>query len=196
MKLMPLAAALLGALPVHAAEVTWRADDLRRLEQLDAASGQALREAFAKGAPADVADLVEALRGPADNSGAEALAGDWTCRTFKLGGDLGLVAYPPFKCRGTPAEDGVMFEKLTGSQRVRGLVQRGPDGALLLAGVGYIAGDTPPEYGALPAEIDPAASPQILAAPGVVEVTGGGSARILFPLPMVESTLDILQLSR
>ena len=44
--------------------------------------------------------------------------------------------------------------------------------------------------------IDPAASPQVTAAPGVVEMTGPDRGRILFPYPMLESTLDVLVLSR
>ena len=67
---------------------------------------------------------------------------------------------------------------------------------LVLLGVGYVAGHTPPNYADLPAEIDPAATPQITAAPGVIEMTGPDHGRILFPYPMLESVMDVLVLSR
>lgn len=192
-----LAALVLTALPAHAAEAPLRDDDVRRLEQIDEAAGLALRAAFAKGKPDDLAAMTKALRGEAQNAVPNQLVGDWSCRTYKLGGELGLVSYPPFKCRVTGAENGaVLFEKLTGSQRVRGLVRLEESGAMVLAGVAYIAGDTPPDYGALPEAVDVSATPQILPAIGRIEMTGPNTARILFPFPFVESTLDILQLSR
>lgn len=194
-----LAALLLLAWPAAAGTLQdgtpVRADDLRRLDQIDAAAGAALRQALAGGEAGDVATLVQAVRGQPQSVPPEALAGDWTCRTIKAGGISPLVVYDPFRCRVTVQGGEVGFEKLTGSQRVRGRIHRQDDGLVLL-GVGYIAGDTPPDYGALPAEIDPAATPQITAAPGVVEMTGPDRGRILFPYPMLESVMDVLVLSR
>lgn len=192
-----LAALILTTLPAQAAEAPLRAEDVRRLEDIDVAAGRALLKAFAKGEPDDLATLATALHGEAQNAVPSQLVGDWSCRTYKLGGDLGLVIYPPFKCRITAAENGsVLLEKLTGSQRVRGLVRLEESGAMVLAGVAYIAGDTPPDYGALPEAVDVSATPQILPAIGRIEMTGPNTARILFPFPFIESTLDILQLSR
>lgn len=187
-----LIAALLAA---PATADTLRPDDAARLDRLDSAVGSGLRQALAGGEPGDFPALTTALRGTPQPAQPEALLGDWSCRTIKLGGPAPLVAYSPFRCRVTQVEGGVLLEKLTGSQRVRGRITADGD-RLVLAGVAYIAGDTPPEYGALPATVDPQATPQILPAPGLVEVTGKDRARILFPFPMVESTLDILELTR
>ena len=66
----------------------------------------------------------------------------------------------------------------------------------MLLGVGYIAGDTPPAYADLPSTIDTSATPQITAAPGVIEMTAPDRGRILFPWPMLESLMDVLVLSR
>jgi len=191
-----LAGALLLALALPvAAEAPLRPGDRARIEGLDTAAGAALRQALSQGAPQDVAILVEALSGEPRETAPEALLGDWTCRTIKAGGVTPLVVYSPFRCRAQAAGDGVNFEKLTGSQRIRGAIVA-EEGQLLLLGVGFVAGDTPPDYGALPAEVDPSAMPQRVPAPGVVEMTGEGGGRILFPQPMLESVLDILVLTR
>lgn len=172
-----------------------RAGDRDRLDRLDAAYGAALRQALAGGAPEDVATLVRALGGQPQPVAAEALLGDWTCRTIKAGGIAPLVVYDAFRCRVTGDGGALRFEKLSGSQRVAGSIHRAGDGLVLL-GVGYIAGDTPPAYADLPAEIDTSATPQITAAPGVIEMTGPAAGRILFPYPMLESVMDVLVLSR
>lgn len=172
-----------------------RADDRRRLDQIDAAYGAALRQALAGGEAGDVATLIEALRGQPQPVAPELLAGDWTCRTIKAGGISPLVVYDAFRCRVTVEGGEVRFDKLGGSQRVRGRLHREGE-SLVLLGVGYIAGDTPPAYADLPAQLDSSASPQITAAPGLVEMTGPDSGRILFPFPMLESVMDVLVLSR
>lgn len=172
-----------------------RPDDARRLERLDEAYGRALREALEGGERDDVAVLVAALSGRPRESAPEALAGDWSCRVVKVGGITPLTVYDPFRCQVSVAGGRVLLDKVTGSQRLRGTIHR--DGErLVLLGAGYIAGDPAPDYAALPEVIDPAASPQVTAAPGIVEMTGPNRGRILFPYPMLESTLDVLVLSR
>ena len=172
-----------------------RSEDRHRLDQLDAAYGAAMRQALAGGAAADVGKLVHALRGAAQSVSPEALAGDWSCRVIKAGGVTPLVVYDAFRCRITVTDGGVRFDKLGGSQRVRGAIYQ-DDKQLVLLGVGYIAGDTPPAYGDLPPEIDTATTPQITAAPGVIEMTSADAGRIIFPYPMLESVMDVLVLSR
>lgn len=194
---MRLAAVLLLvclALPA-AAEAPLRPDDRARIDALDVAAGAALRQALAGGDPADVAVLADALRGAPVPVDAADLAGDWTCRTIKAGGIMPLAVYSPFRCRVTVAGKAVTFEKLTGSQRVKGAIVA-EERRLLLLGAGFIAGDTPPDYAALPAEADPSASPQRVPAPGVIEMTSPRQGRILFPRPLLESVMDILVLSR
>lgn len=194
-------AALLLALPGTAQAdaladgMSVRAGDRERLDSLDAAYGAALRQALANGDATDIETLVRALEGQPRPVAAEALAGDWSCRTIKAGGITPLVVYDAFRCRISVEGDEVRFEKLTGSQRVAGGIHRDGD-RLVLLGVGYIAGDTPPDYVDLPDRIDTSASPQITAAPGVVEMTGPDAGRILFPYPMLESVMDVLVLGR
>lgn len=171
-----------------------REDDIARLAAIDAAAGGALRGAFAHGASADAAALAAALAG-APLSADEArrlLPGDWSCQMMKLGGGLPIVVYQPFRCRADPAGG---FEKLTGSQRSLGTVHLDGDDLVYLA-TGFVAGETPPPYHALPEEVDIAASPQFVPEVGVVEIVSAGKGRIILPKPYLESDLNILVLRR
>lgn len=171
-----------------------RADDYRRLVDIDRSAGLALRQALAGGAAADVQALTAAMAGTAlsPEDGAEHLQGDWSCQMMKLGKIGPLVVYPPFSCR--IGADGA-FEKLTGSQRTAGTILRW-EGQLIYLGAAYIAGDTPPAYADLPDQVDIQATPQIVPDAGIVEVTGPDRARILFPQPWLESDMNLLSLTR
>ncbi len=171
-----------------------RDDDRVRLDLLDAVAGRTLRGAFAHGAPDDIAVLTQGLTGSplqADQAAA-ALPGNWSCRMLKLGGGLPLVVYQPFRCR-IDADGG--FEKLTGSQRMLGTIGD-VDGVQAYLGTGHIAGDTARSYTDLPETIDLAATPQRVPEVGVVEVVSPTRARIVMPLPMLESDLNVLLLMR
>ena len=170
-----------------------RIEDEARLSVLDESLGHALRQAFAGGDKAGLAVVTEALNGqplPPDQA-LSALEGEWNCRTIKLGGNLPLVVYEPFRCHA----DGTAFEKLTGSQRTKGSVYE-YNGALIYLGTGYVSGDNPPDYTGLPPETDPQASPQRLPQAGLVEMTSDQSGRIILPRPYVESETDLLVLTR
>lgn len=171
-----------------------RADDARRLQELDKSAGAALRQAFADGTPEDLAELTEALAGTplAAEDALVALPGEWSCNTLKLGGNLPLVAYPEFRC--IVSEDGE-FEKLTGSQRTRGTLHL-DDEKLVYLGTGFVSDDTPVPYVDLPEQIDTQATPQLMPEIGVVEMTSPERARILFPDPYLESRMNLLVLHR
>ena len=190
--------AMLAATPAAAfgpdLATTIRDDDRVRLDQFDAVTGRTLRGAFAQGTADDLSVLTQGLAGnslPADQTAA-VLPGDWSCRMLKLGGGLPLVVYQPFRCR-IGADGG--FEKLTGSQRMLGTIGT-VDGAPVYLGTGFISGDTPPPYTDLPTPTDPAATPQRVPEVGMMEVVSPTRARILMPLPMLESDLNILLLTR
>ncbi|WP_265499639.1 DUF4893 domain-containing protein [Paracoccus beibuensis] len=171
-----------------------RDDDRVRLEQLDEVSGRTLRGAAALADPADVDVLVQGLRGTPLPLGeaASILPGNWSCRMLKLGRNLPLVIYQPFRCR--IGADG-SFEKLTGSQRMTGTIGV-IKGREVYLGTGYVAGQEPLPYAQLPDEIDPTAIPQLVPEVGAVEVVSPARARILLPLPVLESEMNLLLLSR
>lgn len=193
--LLPVAASAEGDADALADGAAIRAEDARRLDQIDMAYGAALRQALGGGSAADVAVLIRALAGQPRAMAPEALAGEWSCRVIKAGGIAPLLVYDAFRCRIDASDGEVRFAKLGGSQRVAGSIHQDGDRQVLL-GVGHIAGDTPPPYAALPAQIDTAAVPQIIAAPGIVEMIGNDAGRILFPYPMAESLMDVLVLNR
>ncbi|MDO5622961.1 MAG: DUF4893 domain-containing protein [Paracoccus sp. (in: a-proteobacteria)] len=170
-----------------------RAEDAARLNDLDAVTGQALRQAMAQAAPADLAVLTQAMHGHPlpPQEALTALQGEWACQTIKVGGNLPLVVYPPFRCYAGP--DG-SFEKLTGSQRTTGQTTIF-SGLPLYIGTAYVQETTPPRYADFGE--DPPPEPGVTAPDvGIIEMTGPDSGRILFPRPYVESDLNILLLTR
>ena len=201
---MPLGTAALAVVMVASASLAWaqaevpiRSEDQDRLNGLDRAAGQALRQLLAEGDAAQIALATEALRGkpiPTGEVGTDSLAGEWSCRMTKIGGNLPAVGYPPFRCRFWTEEGRVMFEKLTGSQRTRGFL-RGEHGTIVYLGSTFVEGEQPKPYADFPESVD-LQSTETLPDAGIFEATGPNSARILFPLPYRESVLNVLTLSR
>lgn len=175
-----------------------RADDQARLDALDLSIGEAMRQVLAEGSDDQVALAVRALRGTGGTASNEAdpaaLAGDWDCRMTKIGGNLPAVSYPPFRCRIGAAGGVLQFEKLTGSQRTRGVIQRDGDRWIYL-GSTFVVGEQPRDYADFPAEVSTEGT-ETLPDVGVFEVTGPAAARITFPQPYRESILNVLTLTR
>ncbi len=188
--------ALCGALLLGApaqAQSDLRAEDATRLQGFTQAAGDALLQALASGAPDDVAALSKALSGAPQIAFDASLAGDWKCRTMKLGGLSALVVYTNFACRFTASDTGFTFEKLTGSQRTRGTITL-REGRAIYVGVGFVAGQNPPAYADLPADFQSEGTIQTDIA--VFERISPTRARLMFPSPAVESDFDILELTR
>jgi hypothetical protein len=161
--------------------------DKQRLASLDATVTSALAEARAGGSQEDVAILDAALAGTAlplaegyDPTGA------WKCRTIKAGGSLPLTVYPWFACRVSEDGAGWQLEKLTGSQRTRGMFYTLSATRLAYLGAGYVVGEKPRAYGQDPKENQVA----------IVERRAGNKLVFLFPAPQYESKLDILVMER
>lgn len=190
MKALALALALLAA---PAAAQALRPSDQARLDDFDATVAFALLGAFAEGPPGDVAVLASALRGQPTVADP---AGDWSCRTLKLGGLLPLTAYPAFRCRVTEVSPGTWhLEKLTGSQRLDGTI-RAEEGRNLYTGVGFVDGGPAGTYADMP-EADEAVEPgQTFPQVGLFEIAAPDQARLFLPRPFFESALDILWLYR
>lgn len=175
------------------AQSTLRPGDAARLDGYAASAGNAFLRALASGAPGDVNALTQALSGTPQIAFDESLNGDWTCRTMKLGGLSPLVVYSPFKCRFGIENDGFTFEKLTGSQRTKGKVTL-RDGRAVYVGVGFVAGQTPPDYADLPPDFTSDGTVQTDVA--ILERIRPTRARLMFPAPANESDFDILELTR
>jgi len=181
-------------LPLSAfAETTLRPAERARLDNFDAAFGDAMIQALAGGAAEDVAALTRAMSGQPQIAFAATLPGDWSCRTIKLGGVSPLVVYSPFKCRLTATDRGFAFEKLTGSQLTRGEITL-RDGRAIYTGMGFVRGENPPEYADLPEDFS--SNGRVQSDVAVFQRISPNRARLLFPAPAVESDFDILELTR
>ncbi len=125
---------------------------------------------------------------------ADSLPGEWQCAMVKMGGELPLVAYPPFRCRIESRDGALHFDKLTGSQRTSGTIRQIGDRWIYL-GSAVVGGQQPRAYGDFQAQIDTGAT-ETLPDVGVLEVLGQDRARLVMPLPYRESVLNVLVLTR
>lgn len=187
-----LAVLSLYALPLSAQEL--RPVDRPRIEMFDALLGRALAQAFAGASAEEAGVLAEALRGA---PGAVDPEGEWSCLTIKLGGLLPVTVYPPFRCRITGAGEAAWrIEKLTGSQRLEGVIRLEEGGAVYL-GTGFVEGGPAQPYEAFPPDEQIAVEPgQTYPQVGLFEQAGEGQARLWLPQPMFESDFDLLWLTR
>ncbi|MCB5199497.1 DUF4893 domain-containing protein [Loktanella sp. TSTF-M6] len=180
------------ASPLAAQDMLRPADQVR-LDALDAAAGSALLTALAGGGRGDVDLLQEVMEGAPLAPIQTTLPGDWQCRTLKLGGEAALVVYAAFDCTITTDGDGFILTKTTGSQRLTGRITLAPEGMVLTA-TGHVAEVEPIAYADLADdfETDGTLWPIV----GRVEQPAPDRARILMPLPALESEFDVLSLRR
>jgi hypothetical protein len=116
-------------------------------------------------------------------------AGDYKCRTFKLGakrpGLRDFTAFPWFGCRVGRAGDVPALVKLDGSQRPMGRLYAETDARVIFLGTLELGDENVPlEYG-LDAQRDMA---------GYVERIGTTRWRLVLPWPSFESQLDVIEL--
>lgn len=162
------------------------AADAARIDQRDAAFAQALAEVkgsqyageLAKNGP--LYDPARRLDDPLPPEGR------YLCATHKLGGQfLPFIAYPDFVCTVHGSGAVRQFVKLTGSQRPVGYIHAdGKNSGVFLGSL--MLGD---DEGLVPYGQD---KERDLA--GTVERIGEDHWRIVFPRPVYESTLDIIDL--
>ena len=166
--------------------------DIDRLERLPEARAQALDEL--QEAPVnDRAAVEDVLRPEPRAITARDLDGDWRCRIMKVGGMAPARVYPWFSCRVSQRDDGLYFEKRTGSERLGGYIEEGPNGLVLLAARG--TAERPAVYsGGREGGAGARASSNDQV--GLISSLGVDWARIELPYPLIESTFDIIELRR
>jgi hypothetical protein len=180
---------------VSAAQAGWEdrvsSYDAGRLAKLDAARAKALSEAESGRDIRLIRGLIDAEARPASLA---SLAGDWQCRTIKVGGMSPDVVYSWFRCRIGGRDGRLTFDKVSGTQRVSGrLYPRHSGGFVILAGLST-KGEPRHGYSGNGPAAGAATTPDD--AVGLLEAIGPRSARIEFPYPVQESTLDIIELRR
>lgn len=143
-------------------------------------------------APADTTTLRTILDAPDGTVAIDRLAGNWRCRTIKVGEIL--VVYSWFRCRITATAEGLRLEKISGSQRLSGILY--PDGPtrLILLGAGTVNDEPPVPYSALAAKGDPADPDADVV--GVLTQPAPDRLRIVIPFPRYESIYDVMELKR
>ena len=172
----------------------WRtiitAPDRDRYDRLDAAWSLALQQAGRQRGSGDLASTGELIDPDAGRPSVIPPAGDYRCRTVKLGSQggedsLGYVVYSWFACRIEQTAGGLKFTKLTGSQRPSGLLFPENDRRMVLLGSLALA-DEPPanSYGQRPDR-------DLVA---VLERIGERRWRLVLPWPQNESNLDLIEL--
>jgi hypothetical protein len=178
-----------------AAQAGWQDDatpfDANRLAKIDEARSKGLAEAQSGADFAKIRAVLDAgLMPMSDND----LSGNWRCRTMKLGGITPEVVYGWFDCRVTYKNDGLYFEKLTGSQLVSGKLYPKSEGSYVFLGASRVKGEPMNHYSGNHGSAGAEATPDDVA--GVLTTTGLNRARIEFPYPLQESTFDVIELKR
>lgn len=172
----------------------WRgivtAADRDRYERIDAAWSLALQQARRQRGSGDLASTGDLIDPDAQRPSVIPPAGDYRCRTVKLGsqgGDdgLGYVVYSWFACRIEQTPAGLKFTKRTGSQRPSGLLFPENDRGMVLLGSMALAEEPPANsYGQRPDR-------DLIA---VLERIGERRWRLVLPWPQNESNLDLIEL--
>ncbi|MBO9696181.1 MAG: DUF4893 domain-containing protein [Sphingopyxis sp.] len=149
----------------------------------------ALADARAKGFGVDIDREGVLLQPMAALPNPHLPAGDYRCRTIKLGtqgrGSLSYVAYGWFRCRVTPEQGLSSLTKISGSQRPVGLIF--PDNLKRQIFLGTLElGDEKMavNYG----------SDRMRDMAGFVERIGDNRWRLVLPAPAYESLLDVIEL--
>jgi hypothetical protein len=178
-----------------AAQAGWQEDatpfDVNRISKLEESRAKGLSEAQAG---SDMGTIHAVLDPAPEAIGEAALAGKWRCRTIKLGGLTPDVVYGWFNCRISHRDGGLFFEKITGSQRIAGVLYPREEGGYVLLGALSVGNEPPHRYSGNHESAGAEATPDD--AVGVLSATGRNHARIEFPYPVQESTFDVIELKR
>ncbi|NJC40458.1 hypothetical protein GGQ87_000716 [Brevundimonas alba] len=172
----------------------WRgivtAADRDRYNRIDAAWSLALQQARRQRGSGDLESTGDLIDPRAARPGAMPPAGDYRCRTVKLGSQggedgLGYVVYDWFACRIERTPNGLKFTKVSGSQRPSGLLFPENDRQMVLLGSMSLASEPPANsYGQRPDR-------DLIA---VLERIGERRWRLVLPWPQYESNLDLIEL--
>ena len=163
--------------------------DRARLRDWRDAWLKALKQARAAGHGPGIAAEGVLLQPDAALDGAGPPAGEYRCRTIKIGakseGLLDYIAYPAFKCRIGAGDGALDFAKLTGSQRPIGRLFPENERRMIFLGTLQL-GD---EAGTLRYGHD---AERAMA--GILERVGERRWRLVFPSPHYESLIDVIEL--
>jgi hypothetical protein len=164
--------------------------DRDRYQRRDAAWTLALQQARRQPGSGDLRSLGDLIQPDAARPSVTPPVGDYRCRTVKLGSQggeegLGYVVYGWFACRIEATPRGLLFTKLTGSQRPAGLLFPENDRHMVMLGSMALASEPAANsYGQRPER-------DLVAA---LERIGERRWRLVIPWPQNESNLDLIEL--
>ena len=119
-------------------------------------------------------------------------AGTYSCSSIQIDKEvtrgLAYIQYPAFRCRVTMAGDQRRFEKLSGSQRTKGVIHDAPDmaGDVFLGTWSVNDDNDYPAYGKVAKRNEA----------GVVHSLSDGRWRLIFPGALTNGRVEILELKR
>lgn len=160
------------------------AKDFSRLATIDQSRIKGMAEAMLGEDPAE-RDTVSKLYHQGIGAPKVVPAGDYRCRTIKLGGISALVSYRYFDCRITKEGSHLKLEKLTGSQRFTGHLTMQESG-VAFKGAGHYGYEEPRNYGDDESRNKVGCLFESLGQPG--------SLLLELPSPQFESTHDVIEL--
>jgi hypothetical protein len=134
--------------------------------------------------------LLALVRAPAQPVSERDMIGDWRCRSIQVQ-PLGIFGYPFFRCRVQRRGDDLFFEKLTGSQRVSGLLFARDASAFVLLGGATVNNDPQRRYVG-----DTNETPDILQHNRAGLVTRIGAARLRIVFPADDGVFEVYELIR
>ena len=138
---------------------------------------------------------IHAVLDPAPQAiGEGALAGKWRCRTIKLGGLTPDVVYAWFNCRISHRDGGLFFEKISGTQRLSGMLYPHESGGYVLLGALSAEGEPVHRYSGNGPSAGAQATPDDVI--GLLTSTGPSTARLELPYPLQESVFDVIEMKR
>ena len=124
---------------------------------------------------------------------ARGIAGNWRCRSLKLGGMTPAMVYGWFHCRIWDQGGSLRFEKITGSQRMAATLTPAGNG-YAYRGAASAKGEPLHRYSGDGASVGATRTPDDQ--DGFLEVLTDGRARIEIPHPIQESDYDVIELRR
>ncbi|HWY60446.1 MAG TPA: DUF4893 domain-containing protein [Rhizomicrobium sp.] len=168
--------------------------DAGRLTGLEAARGDAVRQAQTRGGTGDYGAIKETFEADAHGVPEQALYGAWRCRQMKLGGMTGYAVFSWISCSISKRNDGIWFQK-QGTQRMAGYLYPEQGGLWVYIGAQSARGEPLHRYSgrrpSLGAETTP--DDQVGALVGI----GNNRLRMDLPTPSTqESDFDAIELVR
>ena len=177
----------------------WReiasAYDIERIEGNDAGFARALEVAKTSGSPADQAELKQVLAPLPDEIDLATLPGRWQCRTIRFVEEpANFRVYDWFDCQISALSDGLLLEKLGGSELTSGFLYSDTPTRMIYLGHAHSRNAPARDYDGDDGAIgDDPANPDD---PGILTQRGEGRLLLAKPSPVGPPDYDYLELRR